>query len=258
MRDKTFSVEELIQDPSNIKFAYQPIWDIEHMSVLGYEALMRPFPFTPIEFIEELAARDRLQFLEEITNYYGSKQFLEANLDGYLFLNSCPSVGMSLEWSQKCMELGGEKMKPRLAYEMLEYSNPDNFAWKLKQKCFQEYGTNPLIVIDDFGTGWNFDFQCIEYYQPDIVKIDRAYITNIDSDPVNQEIVQQICAELKNRKIKVLAEGIETAAEFLYLKSLQIDYAQGYYLGKPLLSEEYREQQAKAEILDAIRKKIAV
>lgn len=97
MNNKEITVEYLLDNPEEIKFAYQPIFRISDNSIYGYEALMRPQPFTPVEFIKAVAGMDRLFQIEEITNYYGVKHFMEAGLEGMLFMNSFPSVCMRIE-----------------------------------------------------------------------------------------------------------------------------------------------------------------
>ena len=223
MNNKEVTVEYLLDNPQEIKFAYQPIFRISDNSIYGYEALMRPQPFTPVEFIKAVAGMDRLFQIEEITNYYGTKHFMEAGLEGKLFMNSFPSVCMRIEQTKQVAALGGEKMMNRLVYEMLEYS--------LKQK--KRAGATPLVAIDDFGTGTNIDKECLDFYRPDLVKIDRKFVSGVDKDFNKQHIVKEIIEELRARDIIILAEGIETQGELNFFKSMKIDLAQGYFLGEP-------------------------
>lgn len=240
------AIKALANKPSKILFAYQPIFDARTEKLYGYEALMRPEPYSPLQFIEEMAKLDRLQHVEEITNYYGIKYFKEAKLEGKLFLNSLPATCMSLEMSKATEQMGGDYMIGRLVYEILEYTTPDRFAYGVKRTAFENNGANPLIAIDDFGTGGNIDNECVDYYKPDIVKVDRSIISHIDTELSNQETLQQIIFDMRERNVLVLAEGVETEAEYRYLKKQDIDYMQGFYLGKPKLYTEYiKEAQEK-------------
>ena len=220
-------------DLDSIKFAFQPIYDIKTGDLFGHEALMRPDGCTPMELINSYERAGLLNRIEEVTFYNGTKAFMEAQLDGYLFLNSFPGACMSLEMAMATAELGGDQMADRLYVEVLEYTKYDSFAWSLKKKVIQETGSTPGIVIDDFGTGENIDRMCIDKYKPSIVKIDRKFITHIDSNEENQAIVADMITQLHDLGIKVLAEGVETVEEYTYLMRTDIDYMQGFYLGKP-------------------------
>jgi len=123
------TVEYLLENPQEIKFAFQPIIKLEDNSIYGYEALMRPEPYTPVEFIKAVANMDKLYLIEEITNYYGVKHFMEAGLEGMLFMNSFPSVCMRIEQTKQVAALGGDTMRNRLVYEMLEYTKLEKYAW---------------------------------------------------------------------------------------------------------------------------------
>ena len=91
---------------------------------------------------------------------------------------------------------------------------------------------NNLIAIDDFGTGIN-NFDVIDAANPDIVKIDRTLLTDIDKDKYRQEQLREIIDTFHARKISVVAEGIETEGEFETMKELGADFFQGYYLKRP-------------------------
>ncbi|MCR4901732.1 MAG: EAL domain-containing protein, partial [Butyrivibrio sp.] len=224
---------------------YQPIINVKDDSIFGYEALMRPMPFSPMEFINELTKRDKLQLVEEITNYYGVKYFLETGLEGKLFINTFPSTCMRLEVSAAVAELGGTTMIGRVVYEILEYTTKNRFAYNIKRTAINESNVQALIAIDDYGTGSNYDLECIDFYKPDLVKIDREIISDIDRDTVKQEILEQMCYDMQSRNIKLLAEGVETQEEYNYLKMQPIDYMQGYFLGKPKLYTEYIKEEVK-------------
>ncbi len=234
MKKEDVSVEYLLNNPQKIRYVFQPIYKLEDNSIYGYEALMRPDPYTPIVFIKAVAKLDKLYLIEEITNYYGVKQFMERNLGGKIFLNSFPSVCMRINEAKRVAALGGDKMKDRLVYEILEYTKLEQYAWKMKKAAFNSEGATPLVAIDDFGTGSNLDIECLEFYKPDIVKIDRKYVSEVDKDPEKQRFVKKIISELRKRNIAILAEGVETKEELDFFKEMKIDFAQGYYLGRPM------------------------
>ena len=68
---------------------------------------------------------------------------------------------------------------------------------------------------------------------PDIIKVDRNIIQNIDSDTLKQSTYRALYTLAKENDISVLAEGVETAEELAMIESIGVDYIQGYYFGKP-------------------------
>lgn len=227
------SIFDLMSEPEKINFAYQPIFEIETNTIYGYEALMRPAPYTPMEVIAEFAHHNRLNEIEEFTTYYGAKHFLENNLPGKLFLNSFPSAFISDEMMEKVHQLVQHRLKKRLVVEMLEYTEFDSHAHNKKTAQFKSSQTGQFIAIDDYGTGKNIDEECIDFYNPDIVKIDRQLISNIHTNVTNQKALVDICTYLQKKNIIILAEGVETQEEYDYLKNYPIKLMQGYFLGKP-------------------------
>ncbi len=240
MEKENISIFELMSKPEKINFAFQPIFEIETGNIYGYEALMRPDPYTPMEVIAEFARFDRLNEIEGFTTYYASKQFLENNLKGKLFLNSFPSAFVSDEMMVKVLELSKQNFKGgRLVIEMLEYTEFNSHAHYKKTSQFERAKTGQLIAIDDYGTGKNIDEECINFYNPDIVKIDRALISNIHKNITNQKALIDICNYLEKKGIIILAEGVETQEEYDYLKNYPIKLMQGFFLGKPQIFKDY-------------------
>jgi len=219
-------------DTDFLKFAFQPIWDTRINKIYGYECLMRPYGNAPMDYIQAYDRAGRLNEIEEMTAYYGSRAFLEANLEGYLFLNSFPSTCMSLDKAYETDQMCHDRLSNRLVIEILEYTQYDAFSWHVKKLAFDNSGANPRYALDDFGTGYNIDSECIERYQPDLVKIDRRFISHIDTDPVKQYAVKTMVLKGRHSGIEILAEGVERKEEYEYLLPL-VDYMQGFYLGKP-------------------------
>ena len=238
MCKNNISIFDLMSKPEKINFAFQPIFEIKTGNIYGYEALMRPSPYTPMEVIAEYARFNRLNEIEEFTTYYAAKQFLENNLTGKLFLNSFPSAFVSDEMLEKVHQLVQHRLKNRLVVEMLEYTEFDSHAHYKKTTQFERSKTDEFIAIDDYGTGKNIDEECIEFYKPDIVKIDRKLIENIHKNITSQKAMLDICNYLHKKGIIILAEGVETQEEYDYLKNYPITLIQGYFLGKPKIYKD--------------------
>ncbi|MCK4795930.1 MAG: EAL domain-containing protein, partial [Spirochaetes bacterium] len=87
---------------------------------------------------------------------------------------------------------------------------------------------------DDFGTGYS-NFNYILRMNVDYIKIDASLIKNIDTDKSSQIITETIVDFTKKLNIKTIAEFVHSKNVYNKVKKLEIDYSQGFYLGKPEL-----------------------
>ena len=94
------------------------------------------------------------------------------------------------------------------------------------------------LSVDDFGTGFSA-LSYLKNYPVSTVKIDRSFIMDLPDDKENAVLVQAIIAMAHGLRLEVIAEGVETAAQWEYLRSLECDYVQGYYFGKPMTQTDF-------------------
>jgi PAS domain S-box-containing protein len=87
--------------------------------------------------------------------------------------------------------------------------------------------------IDDFGTGYS-SLSYLGRFPMDTLKIDRSFVSNLKSNLENREIIRTIIGLARNLGMNVVAEGTETAEEISYLKTLDCEFAQGYFFSKPV------------------------
>jgi len=88
------------------------------------------------------------------------------------------------------------------------------------------------ISIDDFGTGYS-SLSRLQGFPVDTLKIDRIFISKIDTDSETSEIVRVIITLAHNLGLKVTAEGAETAEQVSLLKELKCEFVQGYFFARP-------------------------
>ena len=89
------------------------------------------------------------------------------------------------------------------------------------------------ICIDDFGTGYS-SLSYLHRFPIDVLKIDRSFVSCIEEKRENQEIIEAIIILAHKLGMKVVAEGVETEAQFNKLKSLGCEQIQGYLFSPPL------------------------
>ena len=92
------------------------------------------------------------------------------------------------------------------------------------------------LDIDDFGTGYS-SLSRLQRFPVDTLKIDRSFISRIDTDPATHEIVRVIVMLAHGLSLKVVAEGVETQAQVDLLKTMGCELAQGYLYSKPIPAE---------------------
>jgi EAL domain-containing protein (putative c-di-GMP-specific phosphodiesterase class I) len=93
------------------------------------------------------------------------------------------------------------------------------------------------LSIDDFGTGYS-SFSYLRRFPIDVLKIDRSFISDIGEGD-EAAIVVSIIALAHNLKLRVIAEGVETAAQLDYLRRNGCDEIQGYYFSPPVPAAEF-------------------
>jgi PAS domain S-box-containing protein len=114
------------------------------------------------------------------------------------------------------------------------------------------------LDIDDFGTGYS-SLSRLQGFPVDTLKIDRAFISRIDTDLATHEIVRVIVMLAHGLRLKVVAEGVENQAQVDLLKDMGCELAQGYLYSKPIAAEAIEQllRDNNAACIAATRSKAA-
>ncbi len=237
-----YEIEELLSQDS-LTVHYQPIFSSKDGSVFGYEALAR------IKDEEKLASVEIRQ-LFGVAAEYGivakldvrcrenalrkAAQLSLMNTGALLFVNICPEA-LIRDFDDVCRidllikELGFQKNK--VVLEVNEENAISNFAFF--QKSIAYYKKNGYkLAIDNFGAGYG-GLKMLSVIEPDFVKIDRHFISNIDKAIVKFNLVDAVTTACHRMGIKVVAGGVESKEELEVLLNLDCELLQGFLLGMP-------------------------
>ena len=88
------------------------------------------------------------------------------------------------------------------------------------------------VALDDFGSGFA-SYAYLRNLPLDILKIDGSFISGIEHDPINQAMVRSMVLIARQLGLQTVAEFVENQASLDCLSKLGIDYAQGYFIGRP-------------------------
>lgn len=239
---------ELRQALINKEFVlhYQPQIDLSNNQITSVEALVRwQHPerglLAPGHFVSALEETGLIVPLGEwvlIEACEALKRWLDMGL---------PAIKMSVNLSPrqfqdpKLFAIIEETLKTvGIAPNMLELEITESMVMQdienqntaLKQ--IQRLGV--YVAIDDFGTGYS-SLSYLKTLPVDTLKIDRSFIADIPADETDMEITSAIIAVAKKLGLKIVAEGIETTDQQLFLMKEQCDIGQGYLFSKPISEE---------------------
>jgi len=228
---------------------YQPQIDMRTGRIIGMEALIRwnhpkrgfipPMEFIPVaecngliipigQWVLETACRQSLELLEEgfgpmrVAVNLSARQLSQSG-----FVESVRDILASTGIEPSHLELE--------VTESMVMHNVDEAVEILGR--LNEMGVQ--LSLDDFGTGFS-SLAYLKRFPIDRLKIDQSFIRHCDQDRDDAIISQTIIALAHGLKIKVIAEGIETAAHLAFLKENDCDEGQGYFISRPLAFPDLR------------------
>ncbi|NRP71292.1 Phytochrome-like protein cph2 [Ensifer psoraleae] len=223
-----------------IENAFQPIVEATTGAVFGYESLMRGFQrlgfASPLELLDKAEEVGQLLALEHLINSRAVAAF--ATIPDFsartLFLNFDSRL------------VGGEDDIVERLVNHLKRANiaPSSLCFELSERF--DSGKMPdfsalvrqlrlagfKLAIDDFGAGFN-GLKLLCDQPVDYVKIDRHFISGIERDPRKRHLVRHTVNTAHVLGTRVIAEGVETEAEFLACRDLGCDLVQGYFIARP-------------------------
>jgi len=214
---------------------FQPIYHVDEMYVKGYECLMRLIDengeiVTPNKFLE-IAKKSR--YYHELT-----KIMFEKSCKYFKDFDCVFSFNLSIEdiLNDTTVEfikdtIDRYKVQNKIIFEIVESEGIENY--KEVYDFIENMKTVGVkIAVDDFGSGYS-NFEYLTRLPIDYIKIDGSLIKNIDENENALIVVETIVNYARKRKIYTVAEFVSDEKIFEKIKELNINFAQGYYFGKP-------------------------
>lgn len=223
----------------------QPIVNLADGARVGVEALSR-FPaewaMAPDETFAE-AASIGVGVELELLAVRGAAHHL-AEFSGYLSLNFSPPTLLD----GRCLALWQELPLDRIVLELSEHDRVDDYgALAAALAPLRERGLR--LAIDDVGAGFS-SLRHIVLTAPDIIKLDRSIVAGVATDQVLHTLVEALVNFSHEAGASVVAEGVETRDDAAVLRSVGVDFAQGWYFARPgtveQLADSYRVDDLSA------------
>lgn len=227
---------------------YQPILSLVNHQIIGFEALVRwlhperglvsPAEFIPLAEESSLIIPLGAWVLREATSQIMAWQqkfptnpplSISVNVSAVQLVQPC-----FIERIDRLLKETG--INPlSLKLEITETAVMENAKSVTKVlEYLKDRGIH--LSIDDFGTGYS-SFSYLHTFPFDTLKIDRAFVSRMNIDPKNLEIIRTIIILAHNLGMDLVAEGIETTEQLNQLEELQCEHGQGYLFSRPVDSE---------------------
>ena len=224
---------------AQVFYCFQPIFSARSGRVVAYEALMRSdlptlrSPATIMKLAREQGALyeiERLTFTKALETFDSLCRAGSVSGDAMLFVNSIASTCLT-QADVDYIDSRWHELRRRMVIEITEEEAIDYEALERKRNA---PGFSGMFALDDYGSGYSNENTLLQL-APRFVKVDITIIRGIDTSPDKQQILRNMVAYAHPRSMKIVAEGVETAAELRTVIELGADLLQGYFLARPAI-----------------------
>ncbi len=235
-------------------FYYQPYYEISSLKIFGLEALVRIKEkdgkiIPPFEFIDYLESSPYIKDFERLSLRKNLKNIIKFGVPISINISSQSIATLAiLDYLEEYKDLI-EILPTYFVIEITERVLATNLENAKKALYTIKERYNARIALDDFGTGYS-SLTYLKDFPIDIIKLDRVFIQEILRDKKAYYITQTIVELATYLDIELIAEGIENEEQFQIFKELFCgsertngfcNYAQGFFLGKPMSEEKIEE-----------------
>ncbi|MDB4213673.1 EAL domain-containing protein [Octadecabacter sp.] len=226
---------EAILNTCGFEIALQPIICLQDQGTAGYEALcwFSPEPYRPPNIWFDDAADVGLQVVLELYVIEVALSYLkDLPPECYLAVNTSPDTLTTGRISPLIAAVGSD----RVVVEITEHAAIEDIdALLMEIDRLRDLGAR--IAVDDAGAGYS-GLQQIIRLRPDVIKLDMSLTKDVDKDLARRSLASAMVQFAHDTKARVVAEGIETEAEMRTLRSLGVEWGQGYHLARPCLASD--------------------
>lgn len=233
----TYSILDILAH-SRLSARFQPIMELESGLVHGYEGLIRgpsdSVLHAPSALLKAAEQQGKLLETELRCVEMLVRAFARQGEDALLFINLSPrllSDSSSLLGELLRILAAGSLSPTRVVIELTEDGTPTD-SNRLIDKVADCRSAGFQLALDDLGVGYSSLRRWSEW-RPDYVKLDKHFASGINQDTVKLQFVRSLQQIAMNSGAKLIAEGIETCAEFRLMREIGIRFGQGYFIGRP-------------------------
>lgn len=230
-----------VERDAKLRMAFQPVIDSVSGEVYAYEALVRgPNGEGAGTILSQVAPEQRRGF-DRRCRVAAIRMAISAGINktrARLAINFMPDVIESpAQDAQLTLEMCSHfGISPRrLMFEFAEHArvNPAKMAEIVK--VYRRSGF--MTTLEDFSAGAKEASDLLTRYAPDFIKLEAGLVGGIAGSWSRRVIAENLVSLANDMRIKVIAEGVETAADMERMRDLKIEYFQGYYFCEPALGE---------------------
>ena len=250
-------VREIIEK-KDIIVEFQPIYSLNTKKYIGLEALSRGLYNGEIVspyFLFEYAKKDgNVLTLDRICREKAMRAFSAESSAPSLFINFETSVlnGLTSGTGEILRTAAENHISPQnIVFELNESRVKDSYNLMMFVDFYRSKGF--LIALDNVSAGLD-TLNRIMLINPDIIKIDRAIVSQIENNKYNQEVFRSIINTAKQIGAMTVAEGVETVDEVITCMILGVDYFQGFYFQKPEQFNYLFTNEARLRVEEAAQK----
>jgi diguanylate cyclase (GGDEF)-like protein/PAS domain S-box-containing protein len=222
---------------------FQPIYDVLNSKISYYEALVRLREpngtiVGPAEFIPALEAAGEMHLLDRWIIKLATRALKEHPDLNHIAINLSAQAFKDETLVPTILEsLKNTGVNPhRLTFELTESASLFNL--NITQRVIAElHALGCSFSVDDFGSGFS-SFAYLKDLPADYIKLDGSFIQNLHNDTIDQALVKAMIQVIQALGKKAVAEYVENQAILDILKSMGIDFVQGYHIGHPLSVEK--------------------